>query len=66
MRRALVALGIAVASLVAPGRCGADVAWRLHLAEPAQWEPTIGVAALLRVPLVPRPNRPARRAVLRP
>lgn len=36
-----------------------DVSWRLHTALPAQWEPTLGVGLVLRVPLgaTPEPSR---------
>jgi hypothetical protein len=33
-----------------------DVSWRLHTALPAQWEPTIGVGVILRIPLGAAPE----------
>ena len=33
-----------------------DVSWRLHTALPAQWEPTIGMGMILRVPLGAAPD----------
>lgn len=36
-----------------------DTSWRLHTALPAQWQPTMGVGLVLRLPLgaVPEPSR---------
>jgi hypothetical protein len=48
-----------VVLLPAPPVLALDVSWRLHTALPAQWEPTIGVGLVLRVPLgaAPEPSR---------
>ena len=45
--------------LPAPPLAALDASWRLHTALPAQWQPTIGVGLVLRVPLgaAPEPSR---------
>ena len=45
-----------VVLLSAPSLLALDVSWRLHTAFPAQWEPTIGVGLVLRVPLGAAPE----------
>ena len=48
-----------VVLLSAPPLRALDTSWRLHAALPAQWQPTIGVGLVLRVPLgaAPEPSR---------
>jgi hypothetical protein len=57
-RRAALLLTSAVL-LPPPSLWAFDTSWRLHTALPAQWQPTIGVGLVLRVPLgaVPEPSR---------
>lgn len=40
----------------APDLLALDASWRLHTAFPAQWQPTIGVGLVLRVPLGAAPE----------